>query len=233
MNPAVAPRGAAIVNMTIPGASKAARGYESVSQRRIRIRREQQQAEARKKAANQSDDAQLVQAQPGGSQISGPGPAGPATLSESKKMTKIEDIEAVKRTVEAMKSGGGSAHYLMPVYEWQDQMNGGKRADSATRKLDGFHILCPTNTLVYIGVRVCSSYLTGTCHLEKPVFLFSSALGGTKSFENHTNGHGVTKASLVAASPPRAQKTVLSDAAARACVMSQFNWRRESFPFVH
>lgn len=52
---------------------------------------------------------------------------------------------------------------------------------------------------------------------------FKCQVGGTKTFENHTKGHGVAKSNTVTeATLSRAQKAVSADAAARLCVMSQY-----------
>lgn len=199
--------------------------FESVSSRAIRIRREEQEKEARLRAATirrgPTDDVE-VEAETLAPREGRRGAAGgPVTRIE--KLTKDEGVAAVEKTLHAMNKGEESAYTLIPVYEWQAKTSGGQRADSATRKLDGFHILCPQNTLKDVGIRVCSSYITGVCPLKRAVFLFSSTVGGTSMFEKHTKTHGPTaSASVAVMTLPRAQKAVLADAAAKACVMSQY-----------
>lgn len=115
------------------------------------------------------------------------GPTSTATLS-GKEFTKEEAGKVVNLILGG--KAGETAYQLIPFPEYQARLRGGLgRLPRETRALDGFLALCPTNSLQRTGIVVCKFAIGGACPLEKAIFRYSPASGGTSTFKSHTEYH--------------------------------------------
>lgn len=135
------------------------------------------------------------------------------------KLTKEQGIKEVKNVMTLEKTGEIGAFYLMPYCDWQNEVSGGTRPASATRKLDGFLIMCPANTLEDTGIVVCKHY-TSSCSIERAVYCYLPSNGGTSSFEKHSKMHGAVPNSVKLAQIGTKSKTYIAKSAAMAVISS-------------
>lgn len=135
-----------------------------------------------------------------------------------KEFTKEEATKVVSAILSS--DDGVSAYQLIEFPDYQARIRGGTcRSPRDTRALDGFYALCPANSLQRTGMVVCMYVRGGGCPLDKAIFRYNPAAGGTSTFKSHTEIHTKTyNQKTLDTSIPLATKKIIIAGAAKAVV---------------